>query len=789
MAAVRSNSGISDRFVAVAARLGADRDATLVLTGAPGDEAVAYVKQALPASVAVVDLSGPADLVTLAAVFERCALLVTGDTGPMHLAAAVGTPVAAIFGPSDPARYAPRGAPHRVVRVDLWCAPCNRIRLPPARCQGHTPDCLVGVTVDAVTGRRRCAAGGAATHERSRRVHALTPRIVRIGRGADSHRVDLDEIVSGPLAEHAATAANAWIKSLRHADIDGRAFRDRFTCRGDSLWWFAELFLHKQGVVDGLWRTTLALDALFAQEQPDAVGVEQGDRVLAHLLPQAAAKYGARVIPARGPRADVAPAVVASVKGRFYTWGAWASRLAGGRVSVDGRHGGTLAFVHAAFWRRAGADGTDGEEGYIGAVLDALAARQGAAPLRLIGVGPARNFRARRWWNPLSPALRAARAALPVVPIEHYASRRALAGSTAIWRQRDAVTTALLGSEDLRSRALVEGYDVWPLLDAELRGIADLQFPWSARAMDEAAAALDACRPGVVVTYAEAGGWGRALVLEARRRGIPSVGLQHGFIYRHWLNYRHEPDEMIASLHNPEDRGFPRPDLTLLYDDYAAGQLTAAGQFPPQHLRVTGSPALDRLAAGLARLGADDRAEVRRALGVPPDDRIALLISKHVQVRRELPALVAAAQGAHGVRLVIQPHPAEAADPYQAATQGSTAVQIAPAAIDLVRLLSVADAIVTVNSTVAVDAMILGIPSLVVGLPNNLSPLVDAGALAGVTLETDLAPALVRILTDANWRDALLARARHFAATHGMRADGRSAERAAAEIVGLTGRS
>ena len=43
-----------------------------------------------------------------------------------------------------------------------------------------------------------------------------------------------------------------------------------------------------------------------------------------------------------------------------------------------------------------------------------------------------------------------------------------------------------------------------------------------------------------VVTYAEAGGWGRALVLEARRRGIASVGLQHGFIYRHWLNYRHE---------------------------------------------------------------------------------------------------------------------------------------------------------------------------------------------------------------------------------------------------------
>ena len=65
--------------------------------------------------------------------------------------------------------------------------------------------------------------------------------------------------------------------------------------------------------------------------------------------------------------------------------------------------------------------------------------------------------------------------------------------------------------------------------------------------MDEAGAALDRLAPDVAVTYAEAGGWGRALMLEARRRGIPSVGLQHGFIYRHWLNYLHDADEMTAS--------------------------------------------------------------------------------------------------------------------------------------------------------------------------------------------------------------------------------------------------
>jgi heptosyltransferase I len=140
-----------DRFADVASRLAAEHDATIVLTGTTGDEAVVErVKGLLPGEVRVVDLRGRADLLTLAAVLERCALLVTGDTGPMHVAAAVGTPVAAVFGPSMPVRYAPRGVPHRVVRIDLPCAPCNRIRLPPERCRGHTPDCLVGVTADAV---------------------------------------------------------------------------------------------------------------------------------------------------------------------------------------------------------------------------------------------------------------------------------------------------------------------------------------------------------------------------------------------------------------------------------------------------------------------------------------------------------------------------------------------------------------------------------------------------------------------------------------------------------------
>jgi ADP-heptose:LPS heptosyltransferase len=139
-----------ERFADVALRLVRERRAVIVLTGTSAERAlVDTVKSRLPAE-SVIDASGDVDLFELAAILEQLAVFITGDTGPMHLAATVGTPVVAVFGPSAPHRYAPTGPADRVVRVDLACSPCNRIRQPPSRCSGHTPDCLLAVSADAV---------------------------------------------------------------------------------------------------------------------------------------------------------------------------------------------------------------------------------------------------------------------------------------------------------------------------------------------------------------------------------------------------------------------------------------------------------------------------------------------------------------------------------------------------------------------------------------------------------------------------------------------------------------
>ena len=69
-----------------------------------------------------INLAGQTTLLELACIFKKAQLVVTTDSGPMHLACAVGTPVVALFGPTDPARTGPYGAGHTIIRADLPCS-------------------------------------------------------------------------------------------------------------------------------------------------------------------------------------------------------------------------------------------------------------------------------------------------------------------------------------------------------------------------------------------------------------------------------------------------------------------------------------------------------------------------------------------------------------------------------------------------------------------------------------------------------------------------------------------
>lgn len=101
-----------------------------VMIGTPADTATATeVAEAFEARgagerAALRSLVGRTDVPTLAGVLATCRALVTNDSGAMHLAAAIGVPVTAVFGPTDDHATRPLGDAHRVLTHPVWCRPC-----------------------------------------------------------------------------------------------------------------------------------------------------------------------------------------------------------------------------------------------------------------------------------------------------------------------------------------------------------------------------------------------------------------------------------------------------------------------------------------------------------------------------------------------------------------------------------------------------------------------------------------------------------------------------------------
>lgn len=110
------------RYAALARELAAG-GATVAVVGGAGD---AEAVRAVCAGAPVLDRSGRTTVGVLAAFLEAADVVVTNDTGPMHLAAAVGVRTVALFGSTSPVWTAPRGAGHRVVQHPVPCAPCFR---------------------------------------------------------------------------------------------------------------------------------------------------------------------------------------------------------------------------------------------------------------------------------------------------------------------------------------------------------------------------------------------------------------------------------------------------------------------------------------------------------------------------------------------------------------------------------------------------------------------------------------------------------------------------------------
>lgn len=136
-----------ERFAEVISNLTGRAGATCVVLAGPGEERlVERIAAATPDALPV----GPLTVRGMMAMIAACDLFIGGNSGPLHVAGALGVPTVSVMGPTDPARFTPRGPADRVVRRDLPCSPCGR-----GRCWHHT--CLRTIEPEEVLAEAEAA--------------------------------------------------------------------------------------------------------------------------------------------------------------------------------------------------------------------------------------------------------------------------------------------------------------------------------------------------------------------------------------------------------------------------------------------------------------------------------------------------------------------------------------------------------------------------------------------------------------------------------------------------------
>ncbi len=134
------------QFAALADSLAERLSAKIIIVGGAEDVSLAE-EIAAQTRLKPLMIAGKTNLLQLGAIFKKCDVLVSADTGPLHLAAAVGTRVVALFGAADPERTGPIGPGHRVIQArDVPCVPCRS-----RTCKNSVYlECMKRITVEQV---------------------------------------------------------------------------------------------------------------------------------------------------------------------------------------------------------------------------------------------------------------------------------------------------------------------------------------------------------------------------------------------------------------------------------------------------------------------------------------------------------------------------------------------------------------------------------------------------------------------------------------------------------------
>ncbi|MEO8499999.1 MAG: hypothetical protein ABI565_03735 [Vicinamibacteria bacterium] len=616
-----------------------------------------------------------------------------------------------------------------------------------------------------------------AAHERGEAVVAFSSRAwSRLREAAVPASRSLDRLGDDPEMPLYRAAAD-WTQAFgtKAVDAGGQTLKDALRYRDTTLWWWAELYLHHNTEAVRRVRFLETLGCLVEAFDPSSIrthGLSMDETRLAERL-CASRKLGFT-------RGDVGgeghpPSRSAMTSGLLEASKLVATAAKGAGGSDERLIPHAVVFIsHAAFWktRRVLGDREESYEHYFDALLSESKRR--GFPVVTLGVGPQNTFRTRsmseKWKERLS-LQRDDR----FIPINRFVTPKVAAAALKAFGHALSIRNRFQRAASLRDAFAHRGVSFDDLSQEDLGRTLLHQVPWAARSLLEFDAAFRELSPRLVCLYAESSGLGRAAIDSARALKVKSLGVQHGILYPNYFSYERTAADVAT--------GSPLADTTAMYGEDGVRLLEKTFRYPKGRVVATGSPRYDALAAEIKTVDRDER---RSRLGVEAHDKLIVLASRYTGIRDTHKAagpaflgLLTAVGRILGARLMVKPHPAEPPDAYDRdiAKAGLGARVSVVVDRSLTDILPATDLLVTVESLSATEALVSGVPVVVLRHPSNLRAVVESGAALGVADGADPQATIEALLLNqevrARWENSREAFLRDVA--HGV--DGQALER------------
>ena len=580
------------------------------------------------------------------------------------------------------------------------------------------------------------------------------------------------------MAEYSQDAAGdqqralSWIQKWPDMPVlDGKSFKELLVYNGVSIYWFLQtrFYMHR---MKELLVLTERIGAVIAAEKPDStrvIGNPDAEYVASQLQGMKGSADKARggiAYKSYGGHPTLKLAILKIFRGTFGRSTNAAKGSPGGKI---------LVVTEASNWRRD----FDFETGryverdaYFHGIVSQLS--QMGHGVTVIDF----ENRPKRLLNAYSDNARRQKGfGVPVKPWERYVNFDIIRKSRSASRHALKLLARLQNSKEFIESLTYSGVPLYDVVKSDFEDLfKSLKAYAAVTFIDAAERIVEIEKPAAVIMHDEYGALQLAMISAARKKGIPTVSLQHGLISGEQIAYVHERSHISGE--RPELL-FPIPDRMCVWGEGAHRHLIEVANFPPSVPIITGDPKIDFLEQALRSF---DRRSIAAKLGISEGKKIIVFATENLpSAEKELlaKAVFTAAREIPECFLVVKVHPNEEDDQFYRQLAG--AYSLASFSVlrhaNLYELLYMADLVIVAFSTVGAEAMRMGKPVISLNLTqlHDSVPFIKNNVATVVRDAESLLPAIRKCL---DGQDAYAAKkAIEFVEWELGKVDGRATER------------